>query len=104
MAQELLYIWLDSDPNGQSANVTIDDVAGISDLDLIAAAVSDGRVGPFLPVSIQFATHPDPLPNKVRSIDTARLLRDRSIPHKRRYEVILPDNVRRDSMTSEETQ
>ena len=90
MTQELLYIWLDSDPNGQPANVTIEDTPGVSDLDLIAEAIIDGRIGPYLPTTIRFATHPEPIPNKIRSIDTARLLRERSIPHRRRYEVILP--------------
>lgn len=83
-----LFIWLDSNPGGELANVTIEDTPDISDLDLIAAAVAAGRLGRYLPVAILFATHPEPLPNKVRSIDTARLLRDRAIPHRRRYEII----------------
>jgi hypothetical protein len=85
-----LFIWLDSNPSGELANVTIQDTPGVSDLDLIAAAVADGRLGRYLPVTILFATHPEPLPNKVRSIDTARLLRERTIPHLRRYEIVLP--------------
>ena len=86
-----LYIWLDSNPGGELANVTIEDTPDVSDLDLIAAAIADGRLGRYLPVAILFATHPDPLPNKVRSIDTARLLRERAIPHLRRYEIMLPE-------------
>ncbi len=87
---EQLYIWLDSNPEHELATVTIDDTPDVSDLDLIAAAVADGRLGRYLPVTIVFATHPNPLPNKVRSIDTARLLRDRHIAHLRRYEIVLP--------------
>ncbi|MBA2453473.1 MAG: hypothetical protein H0V47_09900 [Chloroflexia bacterium] len=83
-----LFIWLDSNPEGELANVTIDDTPGVSDLDLIAEAVLDGRLGRYLPVTIRFATHPEPIPRNVRSIDTARLLRDRTIPHLRRYEIV----------------
>lgn len=86
----LLYIWLDNDPDSQQADVTVDDTPGVSDLDLIAAAMVAGHLGRYLPTTIRFATNPEPIPNKVRSVDTARLLRDRAVPHRRRYEIMLP--------------
>jgi hypothetical protein len=89
---DLLYIWLDNDPRDSGPDVTIHDVAGISDLDLIADAMVTGRLGRYLPTTIRFATHAQPHPNKLRSADTARLLRDRSIPHRRRYEIVLPES------------
>ncbi|HEX2281910.1 MAG TPA: hypothetical protein VHG52_09125 [Thermomicrobiales bacterium] len=89
--QGLIYIWLDNNPDSHEADVTIDDVPGVSDLDLIAEAMMAGGLGRYLPTTIQFATHPEPQGNKVRSVDTARLLRDRAIPHVRRYEITLPD-------------
>lgn len=85
-----LYVWLDSSPDGERADVTIEDTPGVSDLDLIAEAMLDGRLGRYLPVTILFATHPEPIPKNVRSVDTARLLRDRAVPHVRRYEIVLP--------------
>jgi hypothetical protein len=86
--QELLYIWLDTDPESSQSDLTIEDTPGVSDLDLIAEAMVSGLLGRYLPVTIRFAAHPDPQPHKVRSVDTARMLRDRSIAHRRRYEII----------------
>ena len=91
--QDMLYIWLDTDPNSNQPELAIEDTPGISDLDLIAEAMLSGHLGRYLPVTIRFATHPDPQPNKVRSVDTARILRDRSIAHRRRYEIIQPVNL-----------
>lgn len=84
----LLYIWLDSDPAAMPADVTIEDIAGVSDLELVSTAVKAGRLGRYLPVTIRFSDHPTPVPNRVRAIDTARLLREHHIRHRRRYEVI----------------
>lgn len=86
---DLIYIWLDNDPASQQAEASIVDTPGISDLDLIATAAVEGKLGRYLPATLRFATNPNPLPNKVRSVDTARLLRDRAVPHRRRYEIIL---------------
>ncbi len=83
-----LYIWLDGDPGATPADVTIDDVPTVRDLDLVAEAIADGRLGRYLPVAIRVSDHPTPQPQRVRSIDTARLLRERHIRHRRRYEVI----------------
>lgn len=90
--QDLLYVWLDTNPETSDAEATIVDVPGVSDLDLVAEALLSGHLGRYLPATIQFATHAQPLPDKVRSVDTARLLRDRAIPHRRRYEIILPES------------
>jgi hypothetical protein len=89
-SNDLLYIWLDTDPASSQSDLTIEDTPGVSDLDLIAEAMMSGHLGRYLPVTIRFATHPDPQPNRIRSVDTARMLRDRSIAHRRRYEIIQP--------------
>jgi hypothetical protein len=86
--EDLLYIWLESNPDSSEADTTVEDTPGVSDLDLITSAIIAGHLGRFLPTTIRFATHAEPNPDKVRSIDTARLLRDRSIPHRRRYEIV----------------
>lgn len=87
--QPLLYIWLDGEPGVAEADVTIPDVPGERDLDLLAQAVVDGKLGRILPVRIQYSERPQPTQSQVRSIDTARFLRDYSIRHRRRYEVLL---------------
>lgn len=89
---ERLYIWLDGQAGRVEPDTAIEDVPGVSDLQLVAEAVLSGHLGRYLPATIHFATHPDPNPGKVRSIDTARLLRDRGVPHRRRYEILLPDD------------
>lgn len=88
--QDLLYIWLDTNPESSEPDTTIEDTPGISDLDLIAEAMLAGHLGRYLPGTIRFAEHPQPVPNKVRSVDTARMLRERGIAHRRRYEIIQP--------------
>jgi hypothetical protein len=87
-----LYIWLDGDPESSPADVTIPDEPGISDLEQIAQAVARGDLGRYLPVQLRFADHPTPTPKRIRSLDTARLLRDRRIRHRRRYEVFVADH------------
>ncbi len=88
--EERLYIWLDGQAGNAEPDAIVEDVPGVSDLELVAEAVLSGHLGRYLPATIHFATHPDPNPGKVRSIDTARLLRDRSVPHRRRYEILTP--------------
>jgi hypothetical protein len=82
-----LFIWLDGDPESTTADVIIPDTPGVSDIDQIADAVERGALGRYLPVTIRFADREDPSARRVRSLDTARLLRERSIRHRRRYEV-----------------
>jgi hypothetical protein len=83
-----LYIWLNGEPGATPADTTIDDIPDVPDMDLLADAIVDGRLGRYLPVTLHIADVPAPNPNRVRAIDTARLLRDRHIRHRRRYEVI----------------
>ena len=84
-----LYIWLDGDPEITDADVVIPDEPGVNDLDQIVEAIWRGDLGRYLPVTLRFAEHPRP--QRVRSLDTAKLLRDHNIRHRRRYEVILPE-------------
>jgi hypothetical protein len=87
--QTQLYVWLDGEPGATPPDVTIADEPGVSDLDQIADAIVRGDLGRYLPVTIRFAGHARPSPQRVRSLDTARLLRERHIRHRRRYEVML---------------
>jgi len=97
-SQKLLHIWLDGEPGVAEADVTIPDIPGERDLDLLAQAVIDGKLGRILPVRIHYSDRPEPVPSQVRSIDTARFLRDYSIRHRRRYEVLL-DAIKRSHET-----
>lgn len=82
-----IFIWLDGDPESTAPDVTIPDTPGVSDLDQIAEAVERGALGRYLPVNIRFSDHESPTMKRVRSLDTAKLLRERNIRHRRRYEV-----------------
>ncbi|MEZ4521283.1 MAG: hypothetical protein R3A46_06530 [Thermomicrobiales bacterium] len=84
-----LYIWLEGEPDLSPPDFEIDDVPGERDLDLIAAAVVEGRFGAILPVRIHYGERHEPRAGQWKSIDTARFLRDYSIRHRRRYEVML---------------
>ena len=86
-AGDQLYIWLDGDPGVTPADATIPDLPGVNDNDQVADAIARGDLGRYLPVTLRFADHPTPTPKRVRSIDTARLLRERHIRHRRRYEI-----------------
>ena len=83
-----IYIWLLSDPIASPPEVAIPDVPGVNDNDQIADAIRAGLLGRYLPVTIKFSDHATPTPRRVRSLDTARLLRDRHIRFRRRYEVL----------------
>lgn len=83
-----LYIWLEGEPGVMTADVTIPDEPGVNDNDQIAEAIRRGDLGRYLPVTIRFSDIPTPTQKRVRSLDTARLLRDRHIRHRRRYEVV----------------
>jgi len=86
--EDRIYIWLEHPPDVAEADVTIEDVPGVNDLDQLADAIREGRLGRFLPVTLHFADHPRPSAKRVRAVDVVRLLRDRHIRHRRRYEVI----------------
>lgn len=84
-----LFIWLDGDPLASEPDATIPDTPGVNDLDQLADAVRAGRLGRYLPVTLSFSPHARPTSQRsVRSVDVAKLLRDRHIRHRRRYEVI----------------
>lgn len=87
-AGSVIYVWLEHDPAVAEADTTITDVPGVNDLDQIADAIRDGRLGRYLPVTLHFADQPRPSARRVRAVDVARLLRDRHIRHRRRYEVM----------------
>ena len=86
-----LYIWLGTDPLAAPPDVAIEDVPGISDLQLIADAIRSGRFGRMMPTKLAYSPHERPQPNGYRSVDVARLLRDYAIPYRARYELLLPD-------------
>ena len=83
-----LYVWADGDPGVTPPDLSIPDAPGVNDNDQIADAIVRGDLGRYLPVTLHFADHPTPTPKRVRAIDTARLLRDHNIRHRRRYEII----------------
>lgn len=87
MASENLYIWLDADPLVQPPDFVIEDVPGVSDLQLLARAIAEGRLGQLLPPKITVSTHERPNFNGYRSIDVARLLQEYQIAHRRRFEI-----------------
>lgn len=83
-----IYIWLLGDPQSMPAEVVIPDQPGENDIDQIADAIRAGLLGRYLPVTIRFADYPVPTEKRVRTLDTPKLLRDRQIRHRRRYEVM----------------
>jgi hypothetical protein len=82
-----LYIWLEGEPGVMPPDVTIPDEPGVNDNDQIADAIARGDLGRYLPVTLHYADHPTPTAKRIRAIDTARLLRERHIRHRRRYEI-----------------
>lgn len=86
-----LYVWLGTDPLGAPPDVEIEDVPGVSDLQLLGEALATGRFGTVVPAKIALSPHRAPNPTGVRSVDVARLLRDFKIPHRRCYELLLPE-------------
>lgn len=87
-----LYIWLDGEAGVTPPTFSIADEPGVNDLEQLAWAIERGELGRYLPVAIRFATNPQPNERAVRSVDVARLLRERNIRHRRRYEVMLPND------------
>lgn len=92
-----IHIWLDGEPGVTAPTLDIADEPGVNDLDQLAVAIERGALGRYLPVTLRFATHPDPQARAVRAVDVARLLRERNIRHRRRYEVFLPDETPSDT-------
>jgi hypothetical protein len=85
-----LYVWLGTGPLAAPPDTAIDDVPGVSDLQLLGEALLAGRFGKFLPARIAVSAHREPGPTGYRAVDVARLLRDFKIPHRRCYELLLP--------------
>ena len=83
-----LYVWLGTDPLGMPPDDQIEDIPGVSDLQLLGEALAAGRFGSVVPAKIAIATHREPNPTSVRSVDVARLLRDFQIPHRRCYQLL----------------
>lgn len=84
-----LYVWLDSDPRVEPPDTEIEDVPGVPDLELLVAAILEGRFGSLLPARIAISPHRTPTsPTALRRIDVGRLLRDRGIPHRQRFEIL----------------
>lgn len=90
-AEAELYVWFGKEPDIAEPDARIPDIPGERDLDLLANAVRSGVFGSILPVRISYSERPDPRAGQWKSIDTARFLRDYSIRHRRRYEVLLTD-------------
>lgn len=84
-----LYIWLQGDPRVSEPDTHIEDIPGVSDLELLAMAIASGRLGRFLPNRVATSPHQSPGPTGFRSVDVSRLMRDHQIPHRRCYEVLL---------------
>ncbi len=85
-----LYVWLGRDPLAAPPDTAIEDVPGVSDLELLTEAIVAGRLGRYLPARIAISPHERPGPTGYRSVDVARLLRDSQIPHRKMYEILGP--------------
>lgn len=88
MTARTLYIWLDGDPVATPPDTAIEDVPGVSDLTLVAEAIAAGRLGRYLPAKLSISPHERPSFSGYRRIDVGKLLRDRQIPHRQRFEVL----------------
>jgi hypothetical protein len=87
-----LFLWLDRDPRAFEPDLSIPDVPGVADIDLLTEALMSGRLGTVLPSRISLSTHREPRGSAgVRKIDVGRLLRDLGIPHRRCYHIDLPE-------------
>ncbi len=88
-----LYIWLDRDPFSGPPDLSIEDIPGRADLDLLAEAIRAGRLGRYLPTRMAISPHGQPRSaTAFRSINVPNLLRQYRIPYRTRLE-----------LTSEET-
>lgn len=68
--------------------MAIEDVPGVSDLELLVQAITTGRLGRLLPSRIAISPHDRPHPHAFRAIDVGRLLREHRIPHRQRFELL----------------
>ena len=83
-----LFIWLGTDPQAAPPDTEIEDLPGVSDLQLLGEALATGRFGTIIPAKIALSPHRSPNATGFRSVDVARLLRDFQIPHRRCYQLL----------------
>lgn len=84
----LLYIWLWQSPLAAPPDVAIEDTPGVSDLQLVAFAIAEGRLGAYLPAKLAISEHERPNPGGFRAVEVGRLLRDYGIRHRRCFEIL----------------
>lgn len=70
-----------------SPDTSIEDTPGVADIDLLTEAILAGSLGNLLPAKLWMSDHLQPDPNRIRPINVSKLLRDRSIPHRQRFEL-----------------
>ncbi len=88
-SKPLLYLWFDREPGAFAPDLTIEDIPGAADIDLLTAAIMDGDLGEILPGRIHMSTHPQPESSRaVRTVDVGKLLRDIGVQHRRCYQII----------------
>jgi hypothetical protein len=87
-----LHLWLDREPGVFEPDLSIEDTPGVADIDLLTAAIMDGRLGDTLPARIHMSSFVRPEGKRsVRTVDVGRLLRDLGVQHRRCYQITLPD-------------
>lgn len=88
-----LYVWLGSEPLATPPDSQIEDVPGVSDLQLLGEALLAGRFGTVVPAKIAISPHQQPSSTGFRAVEVSRLLRDFKIPHRRCYELLLSSDT-----------
>lgn len=90
--ESVLFLWFDRDPTVFDPDLTIPDVPGTADIDLLSSAIREGQLGTTLPSRIHMSTRRKPENSRtVRTVDVGRLLRDLGIEHRRCYQITLPE-------------
>jgi hypothetical protein len=98
VAERRLYIWLERDPLAGPPDTAIEDVPGRADLDLLAEAIRQGKLGRYLPTKLALSRHRVPLlPSGYRRVNVANLLRQYRIPYRTRLEVLTDASSLQDS-------
>lgn len=91
-SERKLYIWFDRDPYSGPPDLAIDDVPGRADLDLLAEAIRDGRLGKLLPTRLVISPHELPrLSSAYRTVNVPNLLRQYRIPYRTRLELLIAE-------------
>jgi hypothetical protein len=92
-----LFVWLGTEPLAAPPDTEIEDVPGVSDLQLLGEALLAGRFGLVVPAKMAVSAHREPGSSGYKSVDVARLLRDFKIPHRRCYELVLSQAEEREA-------